>query len=1637
MDDGTPTLEVGFAIDMGGSLEELTRLEGLIDTATASAIAEFSKMENAAKSVSFGGATASITSFGNATTRSAQDAAANFARVEKAGESLLRQLDKQVASFGKTRAEIQAMKVDAAALAAEQAGNTDLAQRLTAASTNLYDMQFAAQRKAAQEAQALAEDQAAAEVRATAAAAAEAQAIREAAAAHQLFETKVRLGVAAMREEEAAQAALAQSDEAQRLREAAFAYQQFEARVRQGAAALREQEAAQESDAAAVARLRAMLDPAAAAQQRLNDEITEARRVMTAAGADAEELARVEQMLKQQLQETGSSSGAQRAAVQNLGFQVQDFAVQVVGGTSALRAFAQQFPQAAGAMMGMEGRLGTIGAFLNGPLGIGLTLAITLLAGFGDKLFASDDAAKKAAEGLKTFQNRQSEIGSFIDATTGRIREQNQELIRNGVLTRQKQIDANAQAIKDQTEGAFRKAQNVAATTITVGLAPTRIVDPDVQKVLAQANGDISKLDAGLQALSARRPDLKATIQSMSDAAASTVYLTRENQRLGQEVDMMTGKTTRSSSAIIERQVALATSTDGVSAAQAHLDEIRAQGHALDTQFFSTEKDRTAAFAKYKTDLTTATNALHAAQQAKKDDTAATREWNKEQNHEAELARQAAAIESQIRNLYRLGDAYGVSGAAALVAEAREKAESEAIKHRGDADAEISRQVRLAIAQRVASSAQATASMGDQAAAQARVNDMVEAGLLPAARAAQEVKDQMADLPLLQAIQAAQLQGLATEAAKATAQLDAQRVARVQLRTEEARAQVDVASVSDARQLATQEEELRLIGATDAARVHALATLKATQDVQDKIASGWSSDDADAWGKRQVEIADAQQKVAEANADLNRQLRTSADLADSLGDSLSKAFGKGGAALGDMVKILGSYGEKQAEIDKQAKASPEAAAAAAKQSADFQITSLIGITDAAKGLFKEHSKGYAAMEAAEKALTIVQLARTAVDVAGGAARMFASLGPFAFPAVAAMLGVMAALGFSGGGSGVSQADYTKGNDGSGTVLGDTTAKSDSLSRSIDQLKDIDQTGNTFAREMTASLKSIDSQIGNLATVLVRSNNLDADSSVASGFKTSAIGSVLSNIPIIGGLLGSLFGTKTTVVGSGIYGGAQSIGQIEADGLDAQTYSDVQKKKKFLGITTSTKYSTVYGGDIDSSVSDQFGLILKSFDDAIVSAAGPLGASTTDIAQKVSNFVFTLGKIDLKDLTGDEIQEKLEAVFGAAADDMATAAFPFISEFQKVGEGAFETLTRVASTVEAVTTSLDELGLSSKNLSIEAKMGIADQFDSVSDMQSSVDSYFQSFYSKAEQASAVTAQLGKVFDSLGVAMPDTIAGFRALVDAQDLTTAAGQATYAALLQLAPTFANLETSLLGAKSAADVLSEREDLQRQLLEAEGDTGAVRALDLAKVDASNQALQQQVWAVQDAKDAASAASQLADAWKSVGDSITDEINRIRGLSDTSSSASFASLLGQFNAATTAARAGDQDAAKSLPSLSQSLLSAAADAATSRQELNRIQAQTAASLSATNATISRLAGGTAESTVASSEDTAAATTSSSTSSTDDLLTEIAALRGEVAQLRTDNNAGHAQTASNTGAIKKTMDNVTLASGGNAVSVAA
>jgi hypothetical protein len=928
--------------------------------------------------------------------------------------------------------------------------------------------------------------------------------------------------------------------------------------------------------------------------------------------------------------------------------------------------------------------------------------------------------------------------------------------------------------------------------------------------------------------------------------------------------------------------------------------------------------------------------------------------------------------------------------------------------------------------------------------------------------------------------------------------------------------------------VAPLEQQVALLG--QSARAQALANLEAEREqiVLERGAQAWERYRAARTRLMEADFAQTDQE----------QFLTSLDdmvsATEAAAQGMADAFGSVGGAIGGITVEITRFASAQvaaanrvADAEREYGRSSFQYADARVAQASAEINHYGNLASAAKGFFKEGSEGFKAMAAAEKVFRAFELAiaiknaavkigligaQTAAKVTSDTAMAVSDTAragveqgnsiittgikaveavvnairslpfPLNIAAGAVTAGVIASLGIAIGGAFGGGAKPTPANEGTGTVFGDSAAKSESIAKAIDHLREVDTLTMRYSAAMLASLKSIEANIGGLTNLIIRSNGMEgsaagiqtgtkltgllgtANSMLTgiSNFASSKTGSLIGagigmaiagpigaaigflGAKLLGGLgkvLGSivnaLFGTKTSIVGQGIYGGAQSVGSIMSGGFDASYYSDIKKTKKFLGISTGSSYGVQYTA-ADAELERQFSLIFEGFYGAISAAAGPLGMSLGEVQSRLSGFVVNIGKIDLKGLTGAEIQEKLTAVFGAAADNLARTAVPGLEQFQKVGEGYFETLVRVASSIETVSSTLSLLGTSVEGLSLSAKMNLFDLFGSAGDMASATGEYFALYYTKAEQASAQTAQMARVFDSLGLALPQSIAGFRALVEAQDLTTAAGQAAYAALIQLAPAFADLVGAAQDAASAAAILDERFSLERRILELQGDTAALRALDLAQIDMSNKALQEQVWALEDqqkaADDAANAAEQLRNAWAQITDGLIAEIKRIRGvMSDTPTN--YAGALAAFNNASMLARSGDQEAAKELPGLSQALLSVAANTARSAEDLGRLQGLTAASLEQTLAIISQ----------ASATQPAAATSAATTPSwweqftanqmgtpsipandgQSAMIDELKALRQEVSDLRGEQRIAAATIASGTSKTARILERVT------------
>lgn len=401
---------------------------------------------------------------------------------------------------------------------------------------------------------------------------------------------------------------------------------------------------------------------------------------------------------------------------------------------------------------------------------------------------------------------------------------------------------------------------------------------------------------------------------------------------------------------------------------------------------------------------------------------------------------------------------------------------------------------------------------------------------------------------------------------------------------------------------------------------------------------------------------------------------------------------------------------------KQTGLTKEQIAKADEQNTSNQLKGYSNMAGAISEMFEKGSREAAAFQIAQDSLALVEGTRAILTAGTG--------DPYtAIPRMIAMGAMVSSLlsniGVAFGMSGSSSETHSgigliTENTGTGTVLGQNKA-SESISNSLSILEDFAKPQFQVLSEMNKNVKTIADNIGGVARILV--NN--SDFALGGGFKgkstdwennisisssmfplQSMIEKTLEKLPIIGDFskalnisgvlnkaLGSVFGktsVKTTLKDSGYVFADTLLTTAIDEGLKSQSYQYVKikkKKKSLFGSSSSTKYKTYYGEGLDSETSNQFSLVLGNIYDTVLSAGVALDSAFSETESKLSNYVVSLGKISLKGKSQEQIQELLSNVFSAQADKIARTAFPLLNEFQQIGEGMFETLTRVATGME--------------------------------------------------------------------------------------------------------------------------------------------------------------------------------------------------------------------------------------------------------------------------------------------------------------------------------------------------------------------
>lgn len=506
---------------------------------------------------------------------------------------------------------------------------------------------------------------------------------------------------------------------------------------------------------------------------------------------------------------------------------------------------------------------------------------------------------------------------------------------------------------------------------------------------------------------------------------------------------------------------------------------------------------------------------------------------------------------------------------------------------------------------------------------------------------------------------------------------------------------------------------------------------------------------------------------------------------ESFGDALRDAFGAAGDSLGELTNSLQSYLDKQNAADKdRAKAklkyagddkkiAAEIGKIDAKQEKD-RIAAYADMAGAAKGFFKEKTVGYKLLEAAERGFRTYELAMntatmfsklaatsttTAAAVAGNAALATSSTvaagtvvaantaigtsaaaagvatqamgDPYtAFARIAAMIAVMASIGFAVAGGGktspsTSSAEYVQKNQGAGSVFGDASAKSATISKSIDLLEENSSMLLPLTEGMLAALRSIDAAMNGLTNIVLRTPGVVDGSNMGiqtgktgaglgsqlaggalgagvgymagAGFSAftalGAVGGPLGMIAgaVVGAIVGKLWGsTKQNITDSGIQFGGR-VGDLQ-NGQGFNQYANVHTTKKSWFGLSKKESDALQTGALDGEVTQQLGLVFKNLETVLRSAATGLGMSADDVGTAVQNATVDLTKLSLNGLKGQELQDAVNAVLSKATDDVAAAALPGFDAYRKLGEGYAETVIRVASGIEQAGLELELLGV---------------------------------------------------------------------------------------------------------------------------------------------------------------------------------------------------------------------------------------------------------------------------------------------------------------------------------------------------------
>lgn len=332
----------------------------------------------------------------------------------------------------------------------------------------------------------------------------------------------------------------AREAEARALKNSAAAHLQFEQRAKQGAQAMREAESAAKQEASELEHLRAVLNPAAAAEAKLAAETAKLQKFHRDGKLSADELRVSLKLLGDEANRTkGLDSGGRPSLfglkpyeLQNLSYQVNDVFTQLASGTSLAQTLGQQ----GGQILQLFPRVGSaIAAGLSsGPL-------IAFTAGLATLALGVKEAADEAEE-LRTFGSILSASADGARNSADGLRIANVELSRYGISAEQALAVTRVflkDGLNDQQIVQFGRAAKDLSDVMGIDLVEAA---RELSSVVNGGYDAIKKLDEATNFLTAtQREQIKALFEEGRASDARTMALDIFTNKMGTAADNARG----------------------------------------------------------------------------------------------------------------------------------------------------------------------------------------------------------------------------------------------------------------------------------------------------------------------------------------------------------------------------------------------------------------------------------------------------------------------------------------------------------------------------------------------------------------------------------------------------------------------------------------------------------------------------------------------------------------------------------------------------------------------------------------------------------------------------------------------------------------------------------------------------------------------------------------------------------------------------------------------------------------------------------------------------------------------------------------------------------------------------------------